>query len=104
MIAFKATEGALGLSLGRTAKLLCTVQQADGSWKRHSFSSKPADFGIATKGVEKVESPSLARNAALVRSFLTSGGTDDAIFDARVRYTLASYGQALDWIEANRPA
>jgi len=99
VVVFKAKEGTLGLSLGRTAEYRCVVRRLDGSSVQHSFSCRPHDFGIEAAREPAIEAPTAAQNAEAILRFLAEGSSGDLVFDLCARYTVAAFRKAFTWIE-----
>jgi len=95
-------EGTIAFPLLRPVKLLLSVRQEDGVFKRHEMTiENPSGVDVE----EMVEKPRVLDNAKLIKAFVQRGGpyTDQAIgdikhFDLRVGSTCKGLDQALEWI------
>lgn len=98
-------EGTIGFSLHRLIRLLCTVRQGDGSYCRQEIRFDPAQtLSEKIDTDERLDHPSAAENAQLIQAYRERGKTDNRLFDARVKVTVAGLNQALAWIRNNSGA
>jgi len=95
-------EGTMAFPLMRSAKVLCSARQNDGTYMRNEFTIDPNRYlDRPVKREERLTDPSLSINTALIEEYLRHGKTSYALFDARVKVTCAGLKQALEWIEQN---
>jgi len=98
VVAFRSVEGGLGLSLARASNVTCTLSCSDGSVIEEKFVFHPAEFGFEHEKDQKLEAVSAAGDAAKTIKFLESGSSGDTSFDQRLKFTLAVYGRAFEWL------
>ncbi len=97
----RGLEGSLAPSTSRSSGILCAVRTPKGHlFFQHFEGEAPAFSAFRTETESEIEQPQAADNARLVRKFMTSGHTENAEFDTRVRFAHALYGRGLDWIES----
>lgn len=96
VVVFRGSEGSLGLSLARSAMVLISKKQSNGSYLRNTFKYTPADFQIETQPDPKETSLSTAVNAKKISTFMSAGCTDDTAFDTRVVYTRKVFERIFD--------
>ena len=95
-------EGTIAFPLMRSAKILCTAKKKDGSYAIEEFNfSANGDLNIHVKREEKLEFPSLDKNAALINAFVNDGKTGYPLFDYRIKATCLGLTKAIEWIENN---
>ncbi len=93
-------EGSLAFPLKRPVKILCSARQADGSYKREELTFDPADhLKTDIPFEEKLENPTAADNARLIREFDQKGKTSNNYFNERARLSCAGLKIALEWVE-----
>lgn len=96
-------EGTLAFPLMREVNILCCVQQKDGTYASENLKFDPQKYLDTHVAVEeKLQSPSLGKNAELISAYAQSGRTGDNLFDLRVKATCAGIRDAIAWIERNR--
>ncbi len=96
-------EGTIGFSLHRMIRLLCSVRQEDGSYRRHEMTFDPSRYLTEKfERDERLQNSSAEVNARLILEFKERGKTDNRLFDARVKVTVAGLNQALEWIRSSR--
>ncbi|GAB3565513.1 hypothetical protein GCM10027578_13030 [Spirosoma luteolum] len=97
----RGLEGSLAPSTSRACGILCAVRTVQGHlFFQHFDGDAPAFAAYRTDDEPKIEQPQATDNARLVRQFMTSGQTDNADFDNRVRFAKALYSRGFDWIES----
>lgn len=97
----RGLEGSLAPSTSRASGILCAVRTPQGHlFFQHFDGDAPAFASYRTDTDLHREQPLARNNAQLVRQFMSTGYSDDADFDNRVRFAQALYGRGLDWIEA----
>lgn len=95
-------EGTLAFPLKRGVKILCSIRQTNGQYRRQEIEFNPEEYlNISVEVEEKFERPSLEENARLVNEYARAGRTDYQLFDWRVKVTCAGLRQAIEWIEKN---
>ncbi len=97
-------EGTIAFPLMRQVKLLLSVRQNDGNFRRHELIIENDHF---VDHEEMVAKPKAADNARLIENFVKTGtsagqGPHDGHFDLRVKATREGLSQALTWLENNR--
>lgn len=96
-------EGTIAFALKRPAKILCSMQKKDGTYNRYEFEFDPEEYlGQKVPIEERLESPSLEKNAALIQEYLNQEQTENPLFNLRVQATCAGLRKAIDWIEEYR--
>ncbi len=93
-------EGTLAFPLMRTAKIMCSAKQKDGTYLRHEFEIDPERYlnnKVTTE--EKLNEPSILENARLIGNYTDNGKTDYGLFDNRIKISCLGLSQALQWIE-----
>ena len=89
-------EGGLGFPLLRSAKILLSARQKDGSYLRHEMDF---DAGVKIEVEEKRERLLASENARLIEQYARAGSSGDKHFDLRTRATCAGLHQALEWLK-----
>lgn len=93
-------EGTIAFPLTRPAKLLISTRQADGRYQREEMIFDALEFlGLQMTVEEKLDLPSLTKNAELVNHFLSNGKSGHSEFDARVQATCGGLQKAITWIQ-----
>lgn len=98
-------EGTIAFPLMRDVKLLLSVRQKDGSFRRHELI---IENGPCVDMEEMIEKPKAVDNARLIKNFVKIGasagqGTGNIKhFDLRVQMTCEGLSQALTWLVKNR--
>ncbi len=96
-------EGTIGFPLKRTAKILSSKRQKDGTYLRYEIEFDTEKFlGKTLMFEEKLEHPCAEKNVGLIRAHLEKGHTESEHFDLRVKATCAGLRQAIDWVRATR--
>ena len=97
IIVRKGCEGSLGFSLARPAEVTVGVRRSDGSLARTDFAFGPDDAGVQRRAETEQQCPPLsaASTAAKIARFAAQGSSGDAVFDDRVKLTLAGVDKAL---------
>jgi anthranilate phosphoribosyltransferase len=98
IISFKGIEGSLGLSLGRTAQVICSVRQSNGKYIRETIEANPEHYGFEKQVDPKMTSQEVAENVRLIQNYLQYGDSSDTYFNRRVSYTIQVYDKALSWV------
>lgn len=96
---FKSMEGSLGLATSRACQIICGVKKENGEIIKEQFELSPEELGLELFEDAKLDGITPAKNAELIRSFLSQGTSGDQYFDARAQFTIAAYQKVLDWIE-----
>jgi anthranilate phosphoribosyltransferase len=107
-------EGTIAFPLLREVKLLLSVSQKDGSFRRHELIIKNS---LSVDREEMIEKPNAIDNARLIENFVKAGTSADQgphtghsqlfgtgnikHFDLRVKMTCEGLDQALEWIKEN---
>ncbi len=102
MIVRNGIEGTLAFPLLRSAKIMCSARQADGSYLRQEFDFDPQaalSHGLTIE--EKIEHPDVRENTRLVEQFSRNGTTDNEHFNVRIQATRRGFDLAFDWIESH---
>jgi anthranilate phosphoribosyltransferase len=98
IITFRGVEGSLGLSLGRTAQIICSIRQADGSYIRKTIEANPESYGFQKEADPKLTNEEVAKNSELIKNYFEKNESGNSYFDKRVRYNIMVYEQVLNWI------
>jgi anthranilate phosphoribosyltransferase len=104
IISFRGVEGSLGLSLGRTAQIICSVRQKDGSYLRNTIEANPENYGFEKQVDPKLTKEDVAKNAELIQNYFQHKESGKAYFDKRVSYNIQVYEQALAWVNTQLSA
>ena len=95
-------EGTLAFPLMRNAKILCSARQNDGTYIRNELMIQPENYlGKPVKIEERLDDPSLKKNAELIENYFKEGKTSYELFDARVKMSCAGFKKAIEWVENN---
>lgn len=95
-------EGTLAFPLMRSAKILCSARQSDGSYKREEIVIDPNDhLERPLKVEERLDNPSLEKNKELIETYQKDGKTSYEIFDLRIKVTCSGFKKAIEWVENN---
>lgn len=95
-------EGTVAFPLLRSAKILCSARQADGTYLRHEFEyNVQEELGIKPDIEEKLINPSVEKNVALINEFVDNGQTSYDLFNGRVKATSEGIKCAIKWIKEN---
>jgi anthranilate phosphoribosyltransferase len=100
IITFRGVEGSLGLSLGRTAQIISSVRQADGTYVRKTIEANPENYGFAIEVDPKLIPAEVAKNSELVSNYLKFRDSGNSYFNRRVLYNIQVYEQALNWVNS----
>jgi anthranilate phosphoribosyltransferase len=93
-------EGTIAFALKRPVKILCSAKQKDGRYVREESVFNPEEYSGRWVAVEeKLQYPSLEKNAELIEAYKTHGQTKYELFDLRVKATCAGIKQTIGWIE-----
>lgn len=96
-------EGTLAFPLMRSAKILISVKQKDGMYRRHEMDfNVESELGIKVNLEERLELPSLEENVRLIKEYKQTAKTDHVLFDARIRATCTGLNKAIQWIKENQ--
>lgn len=97
----RGLEGSLSPATARASGLLCAVRNSQNHlFFTHIERDFPAFQTYHTLQDDEVPQLTVETNATLIREYLSSGKTDCADFDNRVRFTKALFTRGLDWIES----
>jgi anthranilate phosphoribosyltransferase len=91
-------EGTIAFPLLRPVKMLMSIKQKDGSFKRHEMTLDQVG-GVDIE--QMVEKPKAQDNAALITRYLNEGTSGNIHMDLRVKATCDGLNQALGWIKEN---
>jgi len=95
-------EGTMSFPLMRSAKILCSALQKDGSYKREEIVIQPEDYlDHPIKIEERLTNPSLEKNKELIETYQGQGKTSYDLFDSRIKVTCAGFKKAIEWVENN---
>jgi anthranilate phosphoribosyltransferase len=103
IITFRGIEGSLGLSLGRTAQIICSVKQSDGSYLRQTIEANPENYGFEKVTDPKLTPEEVAKNSELIKNYFEHKESGDSYFDTRVRYNIQVYDQVFNWVISKIP-
>jgi len=93
-------EGSLAFPLIRSAKVLCGFRRTDSSYQTEEFDfSAETILDAKVTLEEKLDNPSLEKNAQLIQQFRKDGKTDYELFDSRVKVTCAGLTKALECLQ-----
>jgi anthranilate phosphoribosyltransferase len=92
-------EGSIAFPLLRGVKLLLSVRQKDGSYRRHEM---VLEEPFLVEVEEMVEKPKALNNADLIKAYMDKGSSGNKHFDLRLQMTCAGLHRALEWFQGSR--
>ncbi len=95
-------EGGIGFPLLRSAKILLSARQRNGTYLRYEIDFNAAEFlGVKVDVEEKRGHLSAQENAQFIKRYLDTSSSGDQLFDLRVKATCEGLRRALAWLEKN---
>ncbi len=101
MVLKRGLEGSLSPAMSKSNGLLCAVRNASNHlFFTHFDNDFPVFKHFQTSTDDIIDELVVEKNAALIKSYLNLGKTDNPDFDNRVNYSKALFMKGLDWIES----